>query len=156
MVTIDSLRRVEILTGLTDEQLARIADICKEKVYDAGDIIVREREPSNEIYIIDSGSTEVQLSGSHITAETLVAPGPQAIISLGQGQIFGEMALIDMGLRSATVCCTVDGTRVYVISRDDFVRLCEQDTDIGYLVMRNLAADLSFKLRHRNLSWSSG
>ena len=33
------------------------------------------------------------------------------------------------------------------------VALCEQDTDIGYKVMRNLAADMSFKLRHRNLSW---
>jgi hypothetical protein len=40
-----------------------------------------------------------------------------------------------------------------VIRRDDFIQLCEQDTDIGYKVMRNLAADMSFKLRHRNLSW---
>ena len=156
MVTIDSLKRVEILIGLTDAQLARVAAICQEKVYDAGEIIVREREPSTEVYIIHSGSPEVQLSGMRVTAETLAAPGPQAIISLGQGQVFGEVALIDMGPRSATVCCNVDGTRVYVIRRDDFVQLCEQDTDIGYKVMRNLAADLSFKLRHSNLSWDSG
>lgn len=156
MVTIDSLKRVEILIGLTDAQLARVAAICQEKVYNAGEIIVREREPSTEVYIIHSGSTEVQLSGTRVTAETLAAPGPQAIISLGQGQVFGEVALIDMGPRSATVCCNADGTRVYVIRRDDFVQLCEQDTDIGYKVMRNLAADLSFKLRHSNLSWDSG
>jgi CRP-like cAMP-binding protein len=156
MVTIDSLKRVEILIGLTDAQLARVAAICQEKVYDAGEIIVREREPSTEVYIIHSGSTEVQLSGTRVTAETLAAPGPQAIISLGQGQVFGEVALIDMGPRSATVCCSADGTGVYVIRRDDFVQLCEQDTDIGYKVMRNLAADLSFKLRHSNLSWDSG
>jgi CRP-like cAMP-binding protein len=153
MITIDSLKRVEILIGLTDEQLSRVATICQKKMYDAGDVIVREREPSSEIYIIHSGSAEVDLSGSRITAETLAAPGPQAIISLGQGQIFGEMALIDMGLRSATVRCTSDGTELYVIRRDDFIQLCEQDTDIGYKVMRNLAADMSFKLRHRNLSW---
>jgi CRP-like cAMP-binding protein len=65
------------------------------------------------------------------------------------------MSLIDSGLRSATVRCTSDGSELYVIRRDDFVELCEQDTDIGYIVMRNLAAELSFKLRHRNLAWSS-
>jgi CRP-like cAMP-binding protein len=153
MITVDSLKRVEILIGLTDEQLARVAAICQKKVYNAGDVIVREREPSSEIYVIHSGTAEVDLSGGRITAETLAASGPQSIINLGQGQIFGEMALIDLGLRSATVRCTKDGTELYVLRRDEFMQLCEQDSDIGYKVMRNLAADMSFKLRHRNLSW---
>lgn len=154
-ITVDALRHVEILTGLTDEQLARVAAICHEKAYNAGEVIVHENEPSGEIYIIHQGNAQVSVAGTKITAETLAAPGPKALISLGQGQVFGEMALIDMGPRSATVECTSDGTELYVIRRDDFVRLCEQDTDIGYRVMRNLAADLSFKLRHRNLSWKS-
>jgi CRP-like cAMP-binding protein len=153
MITIDSLKRVELLIGLTDEQLARVATICHTQVYNAGDVIVRERDPSSEIYIIHAGSAEVALSGGQVTAEALAAPGPQAIIRLGQGQVFGEMALIDMGLRSATVRCTADETELLVLRRDDFIQLCEQDTDIGYKVMRNLAADMSFKLRHRNLSW---
>jgi CRP/FNR family cyclic AMP-dependent transcriptional regulator len=153
MITIDSLKRVEILIGLTEEQLAQVAKICHIKTFHAGEVIVREREPSSEIYVIHSGTAEVDLSGGRITAETLAAPGPHSLISIGQGQIFGEMALIDMGLRSATVRCTSDDTKMLMIRRDDFIRLCEQDTDIGYKVMRNLAADLSFKLRHRNLSW---
>ena len=155
MVTVESLKRVEILIGLTEEQLARVLQICQTRVYQNQDIIVREREPSDEIYVINRGSAEVILSGGRVTAEALAAPGPDAIISLGQGQIFGEMALIDMGPRSATVRCTSDGSELYVIRREDFVQLCEQDTDIGYKVMRNLSAELSFKLRHRNLSWRS-
>jgi len=155
MVTIDSLKRVEILIGLTDEQLARVAEICRVQVFAAGDVIVREREPSGGIYITHTGSVEVDLSASRITAETLAAPGPQALISLGQGQVFGEMALVDMGPRSATVRCAEDGSELYVLQRDDFLQLCEQDTDIGYKVMRNLAAEISFKLRHRNLTWSA-
>ena len=155
MVTVESLKRVEILIGLTDEQLARVLQICQTRVYQNQDIIVREREPSDEIYVINRGSAEVILSGGRVTAEALAAPGPDAVISLGQGQIFGEMALIDMGPRSATVRCTSDGSELYVIRREEFIQLCEQDTDIGYKVMRNLAAELSFKLRHRNLSWRS-
>jgi len=155
MISIESLKNVEMLIGLSDEQLERVAAICEKKVYNAGDVIVRENDTSGDIYIIHKGSAEVILSGGQITAETLVAPGPRSIISLGQGQVFGEVALIDMGPRSATVRCTSDGTELYVIHRDDFIRLCEEDTDIGYKVMRNLAADLSFKLRHRNLSWKA-
>ena len=153
MVTIDSLRRVEVLAGLTDVQLAQVAAICHVETYDAQDIIVREGDPSDDIYVIHSGSVEIVLAGGQVTAETLTAPGPQAIVSLGQGQVFGEMALIDMGPRSATVRCTANASQLYVLHRDDFIQLCEKDTDIGYKVMRNLAADLSFKLRHRNLSW---
>jgi len=153
MITASALKRVEILSDLTDEQLARVAEICHVKTFNAGDVIVREFEPSDEIYIITKGSAQVQIGASQVTAETLSVPGPMAAVAIGQGQIFGEMALIDMGPRSATVRCTSDGTEVYVIYRDDFISLCEQDTNIGYKVMRNLAADLSFKLRHRNLSW---
>jgi CRP-like cAMP-binding protein len=153
MVTVDSLKRVEILIGLTDAQIARVAEICEIKKYDRTEIIVHINEPSDEIYVIHKGSAEVILSGDRVTAETLVASGPESIIAIGQGQIFGEVALIDMGTRSATVRCTRDGTELYVIRRDQFIDLCEQDTDIGYKVMRNLAADLAFKLRHRNLYW---
>lgn len=153
MITVNALKRVEILNGLSDEQLARVAQICKTVIYNSGSVIVREFEPSDEIYVINKGSAQVQIGAAQVTAETLAAPGPMAAVAIGQGQIFGEMALIDMGPRSATVQCTSDGTELYVIRRDDFISLCEQDTDIGYKVMRNLAADLSFKLRHRNLSW---
>ena len=153
MVTIDSLRRVEVLTGLTDVQLAQVAAICHVETYNAQDVIVHEGDPSDDIYVIHTGSVEIVLAGNQVTAETLAAPGPKAIVSLGQGQVFGEMALIDMGPRSATVRCSADASQLYVLRRDDFIQLCEQDTDIGYKVMRNLAADLSFKLRHRNLSW---
>jgi CRP-like cAMP-binding protein len=81
-------------------------------------------------------------------------PGPPQLTSLarlGQGQIFGEMALVDRGARSATVHCVEDGTVLYVIPRQAFWALCDGNHHIGYVVMRNIAADLSFKLRHRNL-----
>lgn len=153
MVPVDSLRRVEILSGLTDEQLAQVASICQVVTFRSQEDIVREGEPSNDLYVIHRGSVEIVLSTNRVTAESLSATGQQAIVSLGQGQVFGEMALIDQGPRSATVRCTTDGAQLYQIRRDAFARLCEQDTDIGYKVMRNIAADLSFKLRHRNLSW---
>jgi CRP-like cAMP-binding protein len=142
-----------MMNGLTDEQLAQVAAFCREKVFQAGEVIVRYRESGDELYIIESGSAEVDLSGNGEQPDQCVAARSPVRVSLGEGQVFGEMALVDTGLRSATVRCSSNGTRVLVIKRHDLIGLCEQDTDIGYRVMRNLAADISFKLRHRNLSW---
>ena len=146
MVSIDLLKQVSIFSGLSDEQLARIADLCREETHDRGDVIVREKEPSTDLYVIQEGSAQVLLGTSSMT-------GPTPIVHLGKGQIFGEVALVDRGLRSASVNAASDGTKLYAISRDEFVQLCDEDTHIGYIVMGNIAADLSFKLRHYNLAW---
>jgi len=146
MVSIDLLKQVSIFSGLSDEQLVRIASLCREETHDRGDVIVREKEPSTDLYIIQEGSAQVLLV-------TPSAPGPTPIVHLGKGQIFGEVALVDRGLRSASVNAASDGTKLYAISRDEFVQLCDEDTRIGYIVMGNIAADLSFKLRHYNLAW---
>ena len=146
MVSIDLLKQVSIFSGLSDEQLARIAGLCREETHDRGDVIVREKEPSTDLYVIQEGSAQVSLG-------TPSMPGTTPIIHLGKGQIFGEVALVDRGLRSASVNAASDGTKLYAISRDEFVQLCDEDTRIGYIVMGNIAADLSFKLRHYNLAW---
>jgi len=146
MVSTDLLKRLGLFSDLTDDQLARIASLCREEVHDKDDVIVREKEPSTELYIIQEGSAQVMLGSPSL-------PGPTPIVHLGKGQIFGEVALVDQGLRSATVKAVANGTKLYVINRDDFIALCDQDPHIGYIVMRNIAADLSFKLRHYNLTW---
>ncbi|MEP6988793.1 MAG: cyclic nucleotide-binding domain-containing protein, partial [Chloroflexota bacterium] len=66
-----------------------------------------------------------------------------------------EMALLDQGSRSASVLAIEEQTELYVIDADAFVNLCQQDTAIGYIMMRNMALDLSFKLRHKNLDPSA-
>lgn len=146
MVSIDLLKQVSIFSGLSDEHLVHIANLCREETHGAEDVIVREKEPTTDLYIIQEGAAEVTLG-------TPAMPGPRPIIHLGKGQIFGEVALVDQGLRSATVHATADGTKLYAINRDEFIQLCDKDKHIGYIVMRNIAADLSFKLRHYNLTW---
>jgi len=123
--------------------------------YNAGETIVREGDPSDELYIIQKGMVEVIVPYGAIAD----IPGPPEltpVVQLGEGQIFGEIGLIDRGARSATVRALVDGTTVFVLPREAFYNLCDQNHSIGYIVMRNLARDLSFKLRHRNLLLEAG
>jgi CRP/FNR family cyclic AMP-dependent transcriptional regulator len=150
MSVTELLRRSELFYELTPEQIERIIALGQEKVYNARDIIIEEGDPSDEIYIVCKGMVEVEVSQGvvpDVPGRLQVNP----IVRLGRGQVFGEMGLIDRGARSATVRCADDDTTLFVIHRRDLLSLCEGEHDIGYLVMRNIAADLSFKLRHRNL-----
>jgi len=140
------LSRVELFDGLTEDELQAVSRICRQETFQAGDVITRQGTSGDEIYVICEGLVEVVHGG----------PGeevaPRTFVRLGRGQLFGEMALVDHGPRSATVRSVSDGTAVQVLKNDEFEDLCEANHHMGYVVMRNMAADLSFKLRHRNLS----
>ncbi len=59
---------------------------------------------------------------------------------------------MDQGLRSASARCASKKARLLVIPRDRLIRLCEAYTDLGYRLMRNIAADLAFKIRGTDLT----
>jgi CRP-like cAMP-binding protein len=95
------------------------------------------------MYIVAAGSVEVFIQG---------LSDSRSLVVLGKGQVIGEMALIDQGYRSASVRSTKEGATLYLIESDSFYSLCAENNHIGFIVMRNLAIDLAFKLRHRNLA----
>jgi CRP/FNR family cyclic AMP-dependent transcriptional regulator len=143
---LDLLQSVELFEGVGPDELKLLASICREQNFQPGEIITSQGETGDEIFIVQQGFVEV------IRSELTPGAGPRTVVNLGEGQIFGEMALVDHGPRSATIRAASDPTSVLVIMREDFERACEQNYHLGYIVMRNIAADLSFKLRHRNLT----
>jgi len=140
------LQKVELFDGLSPDELQAVADLCSEQVFHAGDTVTRQGEAGNEMYVICEGWVEV------IPNPPPGGAGPRAVVNLGRGQLIGEMTLVDYGPRSASVRAISEPTVLQAIDRDRFTELCEHDFRLGYLVMRNMAADLSFKLRHRNLT----
>lgn len=145
MELVKILKGVELFRGLNAEQLERLAAISHQEVYNADQVIFDQGVPGHKMYVINRGEVEIRINaGSKHTS-----------LYLGQGQIFGEMALLDQSDRSAAVIAGQDNTIVYSISSSDFLTLCTSDTALGYIMMRNIAMDLSFKLRHRNLDPSS-
>jgi CRP-like cAMP-binding protein len=140
------LKQAELFEGLSPEEFLKLSSLCREKRFGSGEIITRQGAEGDALYVVGEGFVEVSLSGPGLEA------GPRAVVHLGRGQIFGEMALVDQGPRSATVRAISDSTIVLTIDRQAFMDLCEANHHLGYVVMRNMAADLSFKLRHRNLT----
>lgn len=136
------LKRSAIFSGLSDSEAEAVAAICQKQVYAAESIIIQQGDTGDELFVIQDGQVEIVLMGTK--------PERQVVV-LGKGQVLGEMSLLDFGYRSATARATEE-TTVQVMKEADFTALCERDNRIGFIVMRNLAADLSFKLRHRHLA----
>jgi CRP-like cAMP-binding protein len=137
------LKRVQLFTTLSADEIEQIASICTEKQADSGELVIQQNTTGTGIYIIAEGAVEVFIEGMDIA---------RSLVVLGKGQVIGEMALIDQGYRSASVRATNKGATLYRIGNDDFNKLCQENNHIGFVVMRNLAIDLAFKLRHRNLT----
>jgi CRP-like cAMP-binding protein len=148
MELVQILRGVGLFQGLTSDQLNRLASISQREMYEADALIFSQGTPGDKMYIVADGQVEIRFDDPDGNDHTA--------LYLGSGQIFGEMALLDQGSRSASVLAVQSGTEVYVISSQDFLTLCSTDTAIGYIMMRNMALDLSFKLRHKNLNPSAG
>ena len=138
------IRGIELFEGLTDVELDEIVAICQQRRYKKGDFLAVEGEIGEDLFIVMEGMVEVLIHNRK--------KSPKVVINLGMGQLIGEMSLVDRGPRSATVRAIHEPTIVQTIRHQEFHNLCQRNTRIGYVVMHNMAADLSFKLRHRHLS----
>ena len=149
MSVVNILKQADIFDELTNTQLELIGSICSERHYQAEDLIVPENTPGDELYIIAGGEVEIQVDPSLIGKEE--SKGSHTIATLRRGQSFGEVSLVDEGLRSAGAQCSQQDTHLVVIPRDKLLLLCDTYPQLGYRLMRNLAADLAMKLRHTDL-----
>lgn len=145
------LRDTDIFQGLDERHLRTIGTICHEVSFQEGETIVEENAPSDELYVIVDGEVEILVDPKTIDVEGGVESTPAGIVTLGPGQTFGEMGLVDYGLRSASAQVASKETRLLALHRADLNRLCEEDHELGYRLMRNIAAELAFKIRNTDL-----
>ena len=142
-ITPSILKSIELFAGLNEEQLAAVAAIGKYSVFRRREVILKEGEQSTEVYIVLAGQVEVVTELSEDTT---------SLIILGAGQSFGEMALLDAGPRSASIRCISSETTLLTFSRDDLLAFWDDACRVGYQMVLNIARDLAFKLRIRNLT----
>lgn len=143
------LRQADIFYELTNTQLELVASICDEKDYGRDAVVFEENTRGGELYIIAEGEVEIDVNPALVG--NTAATGRQRVATLRRGQSFGEVALVDQGVRSATARCTKHNTRLVVIPRDKLMLLCDTYPQLGYRLMRNLAADLAMKIRNTDL-----
>lgn len=129
----EGTRRAEIFQGLPDGELYHLARIATMREHPEALVLAREGERADKIYIIVEGGAEAR-------------SGDRVLGRLGEGEIFGEMGLLERTVRTADVVLTRP-SRVIEIDVGRLERLAEARPRLGKLVMQNLARGLSEKLR---------
>jgi len=124
------LQRVSLFADLNTEQIQQVSTMGDISTYNAGDVVVREHQSADSMYIIFSGIAKVT---KHDDNGTEVE-----IARLQAGDFFGELALLDEGTRSATVICETN-CDLFVLNRESFLKLLdESDTMMIYGLMKAL------------------
>jgi CRP/FNR family transcriptional regulator, cyclic AMP receptor protein len=143
---VNFLKQSDIFYQFTPTQLELVANLCQEVVFNAGDLIFQENSSSKELYVITQGEVDI-LINRVVGAEKKET----AVARLRRGQSFGEVALVDEGLRSASARATQKDTHLLIVPREKLIMLCETYPQLGYRLMYNLAADLAMKIRNTDL-----
>lgn len=147
---VDFLKESDLFSNLFQTQLEMIECICEERTYKMGQTIFEEFSHESELYLILNGKVEIFVNQSAIqhTKENKICK--QIITTMIRGQSFGEMALVDEGVRSAGARAVVNNTRLLFIPRKQLLILCNAYPEFGYQIMYNLAIDLAQKIRNNN------
>jgi CRP/FNR family transcriptional regulator, cyclic AMP receptor protein len=101
--------------------------------YGVGDVIFEEGTTGRELYVVLDGEVEIA---------KMVGGRKTVIITLGKGEFFGEMAVIDGSSRSATALAASAGTRVMRINHARFVYLVSQQPAFALMIMDALSKRL--------------
>ena len=133
---VECLSSVGLLAALGPERMRQLARENFDRVYAAGEQILRQGDPGESMFVIMSGRVEV-------TAREGIAL-PATLATLAQGDYFGEMSLMTGSRRLATVTA-VEETRVLEVSKQSFGLLLS-----GHLeLVEQLAAALGKRLAER-------
>lgn len=136
--TAEALREIGLFGALSDDVLAYLTSTLPVMVVHAGEHIFREGDQAREMYVVLSGEAEVIKRGKR-GGETRVA-------LLGPGDWFGEMSILDIQPRSASVTA-VAPTRLLVMNSEALDGLYRRDLKAYSLIVLNVARELSRRLR---------
>lgn len=127
------LRRIHIFERLSITELAAVASVTDEAVFQPGEIVIKEGEPGETMYLIIEGEVSVNKSreqGHEIELDRI-----------GAGDYFGEMALFEDIPRSATIR-TQKESRVLVLHKREFAEIVREYPQIALQICRVLGARL--------------
>jgi hypothetical protein len=135
---ISLLQDLPIFDGLGEGELRRVARLFAQKLYRPGEKVFGKGEPGNEAYVVMRGQIEIHLEEKSLP-----------IATVGNGQIFGELAFLEGAAHIATAIAN-QASILLVMERSAFYDLVQSEPRLGMIVMRNFALEFSNRLRRTN------
>ena len=132
------LRSIGLFGAMSDEVLAHLTSSLSVMTPSAGDVVFREGDEASDMYVVISGEVEILKRSKRGVDERVALLGP--------GDWFGEMSIVDVQPRSATVRALAPG-RLLRITAADLDALYRHDVKSYVLIVLNMARELSRRLR---------
>jgi CRP/FNR family cyclic AMP-dependent transcriptional regulator len=122
---VQALKRAPLFEGLSRKELVELARVTEDLEIAPGEVLCKEGETGREFFVIVEGETDVTRKGKRVAAR-------------GGGDFVGEIALLEDTKRTATVTAKTP-LRVFVLTRQDFRHLVDDNPSVERKIMRALA-----------------
>ena len=136
------LRDLPIFNGLSIDELDVVSALFRKHLYQSNDVIFERSDPGTEAYVILRGTVRIVLENG------------KPIGTFEKGSIFGELAFLDGEARGAKAIAQ-GPTILLILKREDFEGLAESRSKIGKIVYKNIARELTGRLRRMNAAMES-
>ncbi len=122
---LDLLHRIPLFSGLDSHQIERLGQLAEEVDVPAGKMLIRQGDTGGDLMVLASGHVSVERDGARIN-------------TLGPGDFFGEIALIDGGTRTATIT-TEEPSRLVVLGHREFHAMMDEFPEVASQILATLA-----------------
>lgn len=133
------LRDLELFSGLNKDELAIVAAICRTKEFEEQTEIFKEGDTDRDLYVLLEGKINIEI-------QLKLKSEKASVHTVSKGEVFGEFALVDGEVRSASAT-SVKKSKVIVVLKDDLDKTIEANPRIGYIIMKNFAKILCTRIR---------
>jgi CRP-like cAMP-binding protein len=130
--------QITVLEGLSEDEWQMIIRSAQTIPFSKGDILLKEGESDDAVYIVVSGQVEV-ISGQAFGRKKRLA-------TIDEGSVFGEVAFFDTQPRSASVRATGDG-QVLRLSRKGFEKISAWNPTLAQQFLFDLGSILAYRFR---------
>ena len=138
-VDFDSVNDSPLFKGMTSAEIKKLQHIFTVKRISEGKTIFIENMPGESLYLIKQGTVRI--------SRMLAEGDEQVLIVLGPDDIFGEIAVLDGGKRSATARIAEDAV-LYGLTRKNFEAFAEKDPRLGLALTLNIVRIFSGRVRN--------
>ena len=123
-------------------QIEQLRNWLEPVAWSAGQVIFRHGDPGSSLYLVTRGRASVHLRHDDEGIR---------LVTFAPGAVFGELALLDRGPRSATITADEDLTG-FGLGEASFATLCQKQPDIAIKLLSALGRELSVRIRYANIT----